>query len=263
VKALLALYPGWWRRRYGAEAAAALDEMEASVSLALDLVRGAIDAWFVQRNPGSAAGVPGAAGGRDMIGRKNRAGTMAIVAIAAGVAILQLVPIAAGIVIGGSEGARARAAVDAMQRVTMPGAATVSFGEPGTYLAYYEAVGHSIARPPSPIGLTIVDGGGGALRWKTPTGSGQTYVTAGHTGVAVAMFTVARAGTYQVSVGHSSALGADLAFGPPQRLFSSPAALFAPRVLVPLLVCAVLAVTAMAATAAGIVGYTRRPRQSP
>jgi hypothetical protein len=257
VKALLALYPRWWRRRYGHEAAAALDEMDASVLLVLDLVRGAVDAWLRQRNPGRALGASRQRGGHDMGGRRSFAGAMAVVAIAAGVVVLQLIPIAAGVVIGGSEGARSKVAVAAMQRVTMPAAATVSFGQPGTYLAYYEAPGHSVARPQSPIGLAIVDRDGAALPLTAPAGSGQAYVTAGHTGVAVAMFTVARAGSYRVMAARPPALGADLAFGPPQRLFSSPAAFVGPQVVVPLLACALVAATAMAVTAAGIVGLNR------
>lgn len=51
--AALALYPSWWRRRYGEEAAAILDLDQSSPGLraALDLLRGAVDAWTRQRPP--------------------------------------------------------------------------------------------------------------------------------------------------------------------------------------------------------------------
>ena len=47
----LSLYPAWWRRRYGAEAAAILEQTPTSSRAALDLLRGALDAWTRQRPP--------------------------------------------------------------------------------------------------------------------------------------------------------------------------------------------------------------------
>lgn len=47
----LSLYPTWWRRRYGAEAAAILAQSPPSARAALDLLRGALDAWTRQRPP--------------------------------------------------------------------------------------------------------------------------------------------------------------------------------------------------------------------
>ena len=44
MKMLLALYPGPWRRRYGAEFGAVLDEQRSSPGLLLDIVLGAVDA---------------------------------------------------------------------------------------------------------------------------------------------------------------------------------------------------------------------------
>jgi hypothetical protein len=49
--ALIGLYPSWWRRRYGEEAAAILDHSSPSPRAALDLLRGAVDAWTRQRPP--------------------------------------------------------------------------------------------------------------------------------------------------------------------------------------------------------------------
>jgi ATP-dependent Clp protease ATP-binding subunit ClpA len=48
---LLASYPSWWRRRYGAEAAAILEHSPPTLRTALDLLRGAVDAWTRQRPP--------------------------------------------------------------------------------------------------------------------------------------------------------------------------------------------------------------------
>ena len=47
----LALYPSWWRRRYGEEAAAILEQSPPSLRAGLDLLRGALDAWTRQRPP--------------------------------------------------------------------------------------------------------------------------------------------------------------------------------------------------------------------
>jgi pheromone shutdown protein TraB len=48
MKGLLRLYPVWWRVRYGAEMAALLDDLprRARVAMAVDLLRGALDARF-------------------------------------------------------------------------------------------------------------------------------------------------------------------------------------------------------------------------
>ena len=46
---LLLLYPPWWRRRYGDEALAILEEAPVGGRVALDLLRGALDAWLHQR----------------------------------------------------------------------------------------------------------------------------------------------------------------------------------------------------------------------
>jgi ATP-dependent Clp protease ATP-binding subunit ClpA len=48
---VLALYPSWWRRRYGAEAAAILEQSPPGPRGLLDLLRGAIDARTRQRPP--------------------------------------------------------------------------------------------------------------------------------------------------------------------------------------------------------------------
>ena len=51
VRLLLLLYPSWWRRRYGDEAFAILEEVPLGRGAVLDLLRGALDAWLNQRPP--------------------------------------------------------------------------------------------------------------------------------------------------------------------------------------------------------------------
>jgi ATP-dependent Clp protease ATP-binding subunit ClpC len=51
LRLLLALYPSWWRQRYGGEADAILDQSEPSLRSFIDLLRGAVDAWTSQRPP--------------------------------------------------------------------------------------------------------------------------------------------------------------------------------------------------------------------
>jgi hypothetical protein len=54
---LIALYPPAWRHRYGRELAELIATQPASFGTAIDLVAGAIDAWF---NPQSSTAVPAA-----------------------------------------------------------------------------------------------------------------------------------------------------------------------------------------------------------
>ncbi len=51
LRLALVLYPSWWRRRYGAEAAAILEQAPPSARAAFDLLLGALDAWTRQRPP--------------------------------------------------------------------------------------------------------------------------------------------------------------------------------------------------------------------
>ena len=56
MKQLLRLYPGWWRRRYGAEAREILESRPVTPSLLWDVVAGAVDAWLNQEMPPNSAG---------------------------------------------------------------------------------------------------------------------------------------------------------------------------------------------------------------
>jgi hypothetical protein len=68
VSWLIALYPPAWRRRYGRELAELLATQRASFGMAIDLIAGAIDAWF---NPQSstAARAADAKGAGTMVSR--------------------------------------------------------------------------------------------------------------------------------------------------------------------------------------------------
>jgi len=56
MKLLLWLYPGWWRRRYGAEALDILESRPVTPSVFWNVAIGAVDAWLNQGMPPSSAG---------------------------------------------------------------------------------------------------------------------------------------------------------------------------------------------------------------
>lgn len=58
MSALLRLYPGAWRSRYGAEMEVLLEDRRPGLRVRLDLVRGALDAWL---HPAVPSRVPAAA----------------------------------------------------------------------------------------------------------------------------------------------------------------------------------------------------------
>ncbi len=75
MKLLLYLYPGWWRRRYGAEALDILQGRPITAASLLDLLAGAVDAWVNQEMPPSRTGegdAPIADGGLLMAGNRIR-----------------------------------------------------------------------------------------------------------------------------------------------------------------------------------------------
>jgi len=63
---LLKLYPPRWRRRYGAELADVVAAQPFSISVAVDLMAGAIDAWL---NPQLVAAAPDVKGDVPMVAR--------------------------------------------------------------------------------------------------------------------------------------------------------------------------------------------------
>jgi hypothetical protein len=88
VKLLLHLYPGWWRRRYGAEALDILQGRPITATSLLDLLAGALDAWVNQEMPPSGAGesdAPIAEGGLLMAGNRIRISGASAVSVAAAV----------------------------------------------------------------------------------------------------------------------------------------------------------------------------------
>jgi hypothetical protein len=85
VKLLLRLYPGWWRRRYGAEALDILQGRPITAASVLDLLAGAVDAWVNQEMPPSGAGegdAPIIEGGLLMAGNRIRISGASAVSVA-------------------------------------------------------------------------------------------------------------------------------------------------------------------------------------
>ena len=86
MKLLLGLYPGWWRRRYGAEALDILQGRPITAASLLDLLAGALDAWVNQEMPPSGAGegdAPIVEGGLLMAGNRIRISGASAVSVAA------------------------------------------------------------------------------------------------------------------------------------------------------------------------------------
>lgn len=63
MSALLRLYPGTWRARYGDEMEALLDDRRPSVRERFDLIRGALDAWLHPPLPSRVPGIAALLGG--------------------------------------------------------------------------------------------------------------------------------------------------------------------------------------------------------
>jgi hypothetical protein len=63
VSSLVRLYPGAWRRRYGDEMEALLEDRRPTVRERLDLLRGALDAWLHPPTPSRVPGIAALVGG--------------------------------------------------------------------------------------------------------------------------------------------------------------------------------------------------------
>jgi hypothetical protein len=91
MKLLLRLYPGWWRRRYGAEALDILESRPATPSLLWNVVIGAVDAWLNQGMPPNSAGGTNereSEGGYLMTGNRKRNKRVASVLALVGLMVL-------------------------------------------------------------------------------------------------------------------------------------------------------------------------------
>jgi len=91
MKLLLRLYPGWWRRRYGAEALDILESRPATPSVFWNVVIGAVDAWLNQGMPPNSAGDTNereSEGGYLMTGHRQRNKLVASVLARVGLVVL-------------------------------------------------------------------------------------------------------------------------------------------------------------------------------
>jgi hypothetical protein len=91
MKLLLRLYPGWWRRRYGAEALDILESRPVTPSALWNVVIGAVDAWLNQGMPPSSAGGTNereSEGGYLMTGNRKRNRLVASVLARVGLMVL-------------------------------------------------------------------------------------------------------------------------------------------------------------------------------
>lgn len=98
-----------------------------------------------------------------------------------------------------------------MQRVPVPGRASVTFEEPGGYTLYYEPALGDTDRVP-PFDVEIVGPDGEAVGFGRYAGD-FTYSGSGHEGTAVATFRVERAGRFEVRSSAPEGTRGELALG--------------------------------------------------
>ena len=91
--------------------------------------------------------------------------------------------------------------INAFQRVRVPGHADMSFASPGRYLIYFEGPGLNAASRTGTVHVLLQGTDGLPVPISRLRGRSETYSVAGHSGVAVASFTIARPGTYVLSAG--------------------------------------------------------------
>jgi hypothetical protein len=104
--------------------------------------------------------------------------------------------------------------INAFQRVRVPGQADVSFASPGGYLIYFEGPGFSTASRIGTVRVLLQGTDGLPVPISRLQGKSENYSVTGHSGVAVASFTIARPGTYVLSAGlPSSPAPVDIAVG--------------------------------------------------
>ena len=104
--------------------------------------------------------------------------------------------------------------VEGFQRVPIPGQAAVSLAEPGGYTVYFEGLGASdeqVPIPPYRLLLTTADGEEVPVR---PYGGSATYGFGGHSGRAVATFSIEEPGRFLLQTeGESQGGEANLVVG--------------------------------------------------
>jgi hypothetical protein len=104
--------------------------------------------------------------------------------------------------------------INAFQRVRVPGQADVNFASPGGYLIYFEGPGFNTASRTGTVHVLLQGTNGLPVPVSRLEGRAETYSVTGHSGVAVASFTIARPGMYVLSAGlPTSPVPVDIAVG--------------------------------------------------
>lgn len=104
--------------------------------------------------------------------------------------------------------------INAFQRVRVPGQANVSFASPGGYRIYFEGPGFNTTSRTGTVRVLLEGTDGLPVPISPLRGQSETYSMTGHSGVAVASFTIARPGAYVLSAGlPSSPAPVDVAVG--------------------------------------------------
>lgn len=92
--------------------------------------------------------------------------------------------------------------INGFQRVRVPGQGAVTFASPGAYMVYFEGPGFdTIARTGRVIVQLQGTGDGSAVQVSQWYGPKETYSWSGHSGIAVASFTIITPGRYVLSAG--------------------------------------------------------------
>jgi hypothetical protein len=130
-------------------------------------------------------------------------------------AVLVVVAVACGVASGLSFSSLSRQ-VDSFQRVQVPGHGTATFSKPGGYLVYFEGPGFAGLSHTGAVRLSIHNDASGQQVSLSPlSGKQETYTIGGHSGQAVASFTITTPGQYVVNTGTpTNPAPADIALGP-------------------------------------------------
>jgi hypothetical protein len=106
--------------------------------------------------------------------------------------------------------------IDSFQRVQVPGDATVTFSKAGSYLIYFEGPGFSGLSSTGTVRVSIQSQNSGQqVSISALHGKQETYSLGGHSGQAVASFTIVTPGKYVVNAGiPTEPAPTDIAVGP-------------------------------------------------
>lgn len=130
-------------------------------------------------------------------------------------AVLFVIAVAGGVLAGVSFFSLDRQ-VDSFQRVQVPGQGTVTFSQPGGYFLYFEGPGFNSLSSTGTVRVSITnDASGQPVSLGSLGDAHESYSFGGHSGQAVASFTITTPGRYVVTTGTpTSPAPADIALGP-------------------------------------------------